>query len=111
MPDVLPSCKTREERGGLWLHGRWCVPCYCMHCGCSGGYQSVGGGYVGYMCQLCLETHGVWMDQAVTPDQAFNALAVAEMVDQFGRPLTLREQRAEIAAGGTLAKLARDAPA
>lgn len=100
-PDVLPLCTTRSGVGGLEIDGVWCVPVHCMNCGKQHGYcneaaTQPGGGYVGYLCDLCAEKWSPVVGLSLIPDEVHWARAREAQQEDYGRALSAAEQVVEL---------------
>jgi hypothetical protein len=114
MPDILPSCTTRELRGRTTIDGVVNIPIHCMNCGHHYGYApetitQPGGGYVGYLCQDCAEKWSPLVGTMCVPDEVFAQKAAEAQLEQFGHLLSpLDAAKALDDPGSQLSKLVRD---
>jgi hypothetical protein len=88
-PDILPDSRLRDPSKGLVFKGSqaW-QPVFCANCGKDGGWTPTTSTYMFYLCDNCVDTHGVPAGTMVIPDQVFWQKCREAQMNEFGRELT-----------------------
>lgn len=87
--------------GGMW------VPVFCANCGVHGGSCPEGNmTFIFYLCQKCVDTHGMIAGTMLMPDEVFFEIVKQEQMEAHGHYLDQKEMAAVIEADDSpLAKL------
>lgn len=92
--DILPDSRLKPvqtPKGGICGPNGWWVPMFCANCFTPAGFCPQESTHVFYLCDDCVDKHGVPAGMMAVPDEVFWETVKQEQIDKYGRLLSEAE--------------------
>src|SRR5580765_6345089 len=113
--DILPDSRLQDRLKGVVrgtvnkLRSMNWTPVFCANCGTPHGYvPEEFCDFACFLCDSCSEKWGTQFGYALMPDEVFQAKVQQEMIDKYGRVLSVQEIQKATETDGSLSKLLRE---